>query len=69
MFVFAVFRLGLSPDEFWALGLREWRALVQAAAPMADAMTRDALAALIAEQERKSNDKRSAGQCHDAGRQ
>lgn len=69
MFAFAVFRLGLSPDDFWALGLSEWRALVTAAAPQGEAMTRDALTALIAEQERKTDDKRSAGECHDAGRQ
>jgi len=37
----AVLRFGLSPPEFWALTLAEWRALAEAAAPSADtAMSR-----------------------------
>lgn len=45
MFCFAVLRLGLSPQEFWALSAAEWNALIATAAP--PAMTRDALAALV----------------------
>lgn len=47
MFVFAVLRLGLSPEAFWALAVCEWRALVEAAAPQNETMTRDALLDLI----------------------
>ncbi|WP_428410010.1 phage tail assembly chaperone [Hyphococcus sp.] len=47
MFVFAVLRLGLSPDAFWALPVAEWRALLEAAAPQNETMTRDALMQLI----------------------
>jgi len=47
MLVFAVLRLGLSPDAFWALSAPEWRALVEAAAPQNQTMTRDALLELI----------------------
>jgi hypothetical protein len=46
MLCFAVIRLGLSPDAFWALSAAEWRALINAAAP-GETMTREALAALI----------------------
>ena len=45
MFCFAVLRLGLSPQEFWALSVAEWSALAETAAP--PGMTRDALKALI----------------------
>ncbi len=47
MFLFAVLRLGLSPPAFWALSVSEWRALLEAAAPQSEAMTRDALMQLI----------------------
>ncbi|WP_375203776.1 phage tail assembly chaperone [Hyphococcus sp.] len=47
MFVYAVFRLGLSPDAFWALSVVEWRALLEAAAPQSETLTREALMQLI----------------------
>lgn len=45
MLAFAVLRLGLRPEDFWALSAAEWRALVDAVSPQG--MTRDALTALI----------------------
>ncbi len=48
MFSFAVLRLSLAPQDFWLLSACEWRALVSAALPVGETMTRDALAALIA---------------------
>jgi hypothetical protein len=47
MFVFAVLRLGLAPDAFWALSVCEWRAIMGAAAPQGEMMTREALLDLI----------------------
>ncbi|MFC2954042.1 phage tail assembly chaperone [Marinicaulis aureus] len=47
MLVFAVLRLGLTPHAFWALSVCEWRALLEAAAPQNEIMTRDALMQLI----------------------
>lgn len=44
---FAVLRLGLTPDAFWALTLAEWRALTRAD-PGASPMKRRDLDALIA---------------------
>lgn len=46
MFVFAVLRLGLAPENFWRLGVAEWSALVAAVAP-SGGMTRAELKALI----------------------
>ena len=39
-------RLGLAPEAFWRLSLREWRALTQA--PSAPVLSRADLASLIA---------------------
>ncbi len=47
MFSFAILRLGLAPEAFWALSAAEWRALLDAVLPQGEAMTRDALKALI----------------------
>ena len=44
---FAVARLGLSPETFWALTLSEWRALT-AAPEAARPLSRDRLDALLA---------------------
>jgi hypothetical protein len=45
----AVLRLGLSPPEFWALSVGEWRALLDAAAPArGEAMSRAELEQLRA---------------------
>ncbi len=45
----AVLRLGLSPSEFWALSLGEWRALLAALAPASgEALDRAGLEALRA---------------------
>lgn len=46
-FAFAVVRLGLTPEAFWALSLPEWRALTAAFAPPAP-MGRGDLDALLA---------------------
>ncbi|GJL92778.1 phage tail assembly chaperone [Hyphococcus sp.] len=47
MFSFAVSRLALAPQDFWSLSLSEWRALVCAVSPQSEAMTSEALAALM----------------------
>ncbi len=45
----AVLRFGLSPSEFWALTLAEWRALTAAMPPPGDAMNRAELDRLLAD--------------------
>ncbi|WDI32151.1 phage tail assembly chaperone [Hyphococcus flavus] len=46
MFSFAVLRLGLTPENFWRLGVAEWSTLIAAIAPQGG-MTRADLNALI----------------------
>lgn len=58
--VFAVTRLGLKPDAFWALTLAEWRALT-APAPGAGPPSRGELDALLA----KHPDLKRPGDAHD----
>lgn len=48
----AVLRLGLTPESFWRLSLREWRALTEApAAPVLDRAALDALIARFPDEE------------------
>ncbi|WP_425407702.1 phage tail assembly chaperone [Hyphococcus sp.] len=53
MLSFAVLRLGLSPQDFWALGAAEWPALVPASATQG--LNRAGLNALIAQHKEKSD--------------
>jgi hypothetical protein len=45
---FAVLRLGLTPHQFWALSLAEWRALIRPFASISDLPDPAALKALAA---------------------
>lgn len=47
MFAFAVLRLAITPADFWALSVSEWRALVTVLAPDADVMDAAALGELM----------------------
>jgi len=47
-FAFAIRHLGLTPGQFWALSLSEWRALTHPAAPVSDLPDPAALRALAA---------------------